>query len=330
MTVTRRALVTGANGFVGRWLCARLREDGTTVRAVLRAPCDGPWDEAVYGELGGMSPPSHWFERIDTIYHAAGIAHSAAQGTSSREVYWRVNVHGSVSLAEAAVAAGVGRLIYWSSVQAMGSPGEDCVNEDWPALPTEVYGASKREAEHALLAVAENTGLHVSILRPALVYGPGVKGNLLRMMEQIDRGKFPPLPETCNRRSMVHVDDLVEAAILIARQPAAKGRVYIVTDGQVYSTREIYDWFSCALKGRVPKWRVPKTVFLLAAKAGDLFQSVVGKSAPINTTVVEKLLGSACYNSRRISDELGFRPRWTFGEAVQAMVDAYRIADAAA
>ncbi|MEJ2645625.1 MAG: NAD-dependent epimerase/dehydratase family protein [Gammaproteobacteria bacterium] len=326
MNGTRCALVTGANGFVGRRLSEQLHDAGARVRALLRRPVAGPWDETIYGDLGDTCPASEWFNGVDTVYHAAGIAHSAAQATSSRDVYFRVNVEGSRELADAAAAAGVERFVYWSSVKAMGEPGEDCVDEDWPYPPQDVYGVSKREAETAVLSVGETTGMHVSVLRPALVYGPGVKGNLFRMMEQIDCGRFPPLPETGNRRSMVHVDDLVQAARLAASTPAARGRVYIVTDGEVYSTRRIYDALCRGLNGQVSGWAVPGVVLSALAKAGDLFELALRKAAPINSVVVGKLLGSACYDSRRIREELGFRPGWTFEEAVDAMVDAYRIA----
>lgn len=262
---------------------------------------------------------------IDAVFHLAGVAHAMPQGGGHEPPYRAVNVGGSRAVGEAAVAAGVRHLVYFSSVKAMGDPGDDCVDEGWAVLPEDPYGRSKREAERLWLGAGKETDLHVTVLRPALVYGPGVKGNLLGMLKAIDSGRFPPLPDTANRRSMVHVDDLVEAAWLAATSPPAAGKTYIVSDGQEYSTRAMYEWIMQALGRRVPAWSLPVWALRAGALVGDLLVRLSGRELPLNSGAVRRLLGSACYRSDKIQRELGWRPHRHFKEALPEMITVYRV-----
>ena len=116
-----------------------------------------------------------------------------------------------------------------------------CINESDQDEPEGIYGKSKREAEIKLLKIGKESGMHVSIIRPSLVYGPNVKGNLQLMLSGIKKGWFPPLPEIGNKRSMIHVDDLVRAILLVATDERANGEIFIATDSMPYSSREIYN-----------------------------------------------------------------------------------------
>ncbi|GAB6042981.1 SDR family oxidoreductase [Endothiovibrio diazotrophicus] len=310
------AVVTGATGFIGRCLCGRLRERGYRVRALLRRPpaaaeCP-PWDEWVCGRLGEGMLPAGMMEGADVVFHLAGIAHAFPRGSEFDDLYFSVNVEGSEAVATAAAAAGVRRLIYFSSIKAVAEPGARCVDEAWDAPPPEsdLYGRSKREAERRLMVIAAETAMEVCALRPTLVYGPGAKGNLERMRREIRRGRFPPLPETGNRRSMVHLEDLVEAAMLAARHPAAAGRTYIVSDGHDYSTRQLYEAMCLALGRTPPRWALPAWLLRLAGGVGEGVGRLAGRRMPIDAAAVERLLGSACFRNERIVRELGFSPRF--------------------
>ena len=144
-------------------------------------------------------------------------------------------------MAQKAVDNGVKFFVFVSSSKAGGNPiPGKCANEMDQTEPEGIYGKTKREAELRLLEIGRKSGMHVSIVRPALIYGPNMKGNLRLMLSSIKKGLFPPLPETGNRRSMIHVDDLVEAIILIAEDYRANGEIFIATDGEQYSSRDIY------------------------------------------------------------------------------------------
>jgi nucleoside-diphosphate-sugar epimerase len=173
----------------------------------------------------------------------------------------------------------------------------NCGSEIEQSEPIGAYGRTKREAEIKLLELGRISGMHVVIVRPSLVYGPGMKGNLKLMLKGIDKGWFPPLPNTENKRSMIHVDDLVKALIMVAVSDRTNGEIFIATDGRTYSSYEIYRTM-CELSGKsIPKWSVPRIVFDLASKINKRIQYKI-----------QKLLGDECYSSKKL-ESIGFRAK---------------------
>ena len=137
--------------------------------------------------------------------------------------------------------------------------------------------------------------MHVSILRPALIYGPNVKGNLHLMMQGIKKGWFPPLPEIGNRRSMIHVDDIVRALLFLANNKKSNGEVFIATDGRTYSSRNIYETMCRVLGKSTANWSVPRFLFNTIARLSGGFKYKI-----------DKLLGDECYSSKKLQS-LGFK-----------------------
>jgi nucleoside-diphosphate-sugar epimerase len=197
-----------------------------------------------------------------------------------------------------AVKSGVKRFVFISSVKAGGGLASGkCINESEQNEPEGVYGKSKREAELKLLKIGNESGMHVSIIRPSLVYGPKVKGNLQLMLAGIKKGWFPPLPEMGNRRSMIHVDDLVQAIFLVSEDKHSNGEIFIATDGAPYSSREIYNTMCSALDRSISKWSVPITLFDIASLV-----------SPRVKYKINKLLGDECYSSAKL-EALGFKAK---------------------
>lgn len=320
----KRYLVTGAAGFVGRALCRSLGAEGHRVRALLRRPEDGPWHEAVLADLAGDPLPESALLGVDGIYHLAGRAHAQDLTGESDAIYRSINVEGTRKLLDAARRAGNPALVYFSSVKAAADPGEACVDEDWDPAPTDAYGRTKREAEGLVLAAGSTGALHVCVLRPALVYGPGVKGNLARMLDAVCAGTFPPVPETGNRRSMVGLDDLIEAARLAMTDARARGRIYIVADGIDYSTRGILEAMCEACGRRPPHLALPLWILRAGAAAGDRVGALLHRRMPLDSSVLARLTGSACYRAERLRAELGWQPSQTLATALPGMVAARR------
>ncbi len=261
---------------------------------------------------------------VDGVFHLANVAHRRLRGRQA-DAYWRIDVDGTEALLQAAVKSGVGRFVYFSSVKAMGDPGEEAVDETWNLLPEDRDGLSKRAAEQRVLAAGEESGMHVCILRPTAVYGPGLdRGNLFRMLQALGRRRFPPIPEFGNRRSLVSLDDLVSAAWLAMDCPAANGRTYIVADGVEYSTRALYVAMCSALGIRVPSWCIPIGVLRLGAIVGDMLEYLSGCCMPFNSNAFLRLSGSACYRAERISVELGWQPEQNFFEVLPEIVSGLR------
>jgi nucleoside-diphosphate-sugar epimerase len=265
---------------------------------------------------------------VGTLFHIAGYAHAEDEASPAADaLHERVTVAGTRALLDAAVCAGVQRIVFVSSVKAMGEGGSQCLDENSEVEPASAYGRAKRDAERLVLEAGRRYSFHTCVLRLPLVYGAGVKGNLLRMMVAIDRGRFPPVPETGNKRSMMHVDDVVQAALLVADNSQAKGQVYIVTDDQAYSTRQIYSLMCAGLGKRVPRWSVPQAVLQTGAKLGDFIGRLRGRRFVFDSVALDKLLGSAWYSCEKIKRELGYRPTHTLTDSMGEMVAAYRSGD---
>lgn len=319
----KTVLVTGAGGYIGRALCDRLHAE-VRVRALLRRTVVGPWDEAFRTDLETDDPPASAFEDADTVFHLAARTHALSERSDEYPAYERLNVGGTKKILEASRRGGVRRVVYFSSVKAMGEGGAAELDETCPPRPTTAYGKTKLAAEELVLGgkyVPESV-----VLRLTLVYGPGSKGNLARMIEAIDRGFFPPVPAVTNRRSMVHVDDVVGAALTAAKTERAAGRVFVLSDGKFYSTREIYEWINEALGKSVPKWTVPIFALKALARTGDVIGRATGSRWKFDTDTYEKLFGSACYSSEAMRKTLGFEPKWDLKSALPQIVASLRAA----
>ncbi len=321
------ALVTGASGFIGKHLVLRLLKDGYAVRALVRDRTRVNWTgdtEVVEGDVQDLQAMKMATAGMMTVFHLAGRAHDLTELREDASLYGAVNVQGTKNVLEGAVAGGVKQFVFISSVKAMGEETGECVDETSKPAPVTEYGKSKLAAENLVFEYGKKNGIHVSCLRPPLVYGPGGKGNLYRMISAVERGIFPPLPTTGNRRSMVHVANLVEAAILAATHPASCGQCYIVTDEKPYSTRDLYDMICRGLERKIPRWHVPLIMLKALGRAGDMIGVITGKRFIFNSDALEKLIGSAWYSSEKISRELGYRPSVNFEGALPELIAWFR------
>lgn len=310
-------LVTGGSGFVGRQLCRVLHTYVTSLR-ILRRQADAVMPEAVPFDLSAANWQVNPCDGIDTVFHLAGKAHALAENQQDAAEYFQINTEGTRKLLAAAKQAGVKKFIYFSSVKAVGDSDTQPMDESVATVADTPYGQSKYAAEQLVLHGGYVP--HPVVIRPSMVYGATEKGNLPQMIKAIAKGVFPPLPEIHNRRSMVHVDDVVNAAILAAECPQAAGQIYIVTDGQAYSTRQLYDWIREAL-GKPPiDWSVPYPLLDVLAKSGDAIGALSRRRFPLDSDALQKLTGSAWYSSAKIERELGFRPQHTLRQALPDIV----------
>lgn len=319
----RHALVTGAAGFLGRPLCALLQSRGARVRAVDRLDAAGPWDELIRADLTDPGAFADLCDGVDAVFHLAAKTHAVGSDARDRADYELLNVDLTRRLLKRAVEAEVRAFLLTSSVKVLGEGGDVALDDAAEPAPDSLYGETKLQAERLVHEAGREHGLHTVVLRMPLIYGPGVKGNLESMIRAIDRGRFPPLPDTGNRRSLVDVRDVAEALVLAAGHEAARGQTYLVTDGHPYSTFEMAALIRRALGRAQPRLTVPDGLFRLAASTGDLLGRL-HLPAPFDSTVYHKLLGSACYDSRRIGNELGFVPKWRLETALPEMVERLR------
>ena len=291
-------LVTGSTGFIGSRLLGLLNTIECDIRLLARFQVNNY--ETILCNLGQDRIPNHTLESIDTVFHLAGFAHDVQGHSKVEGLYRAINVESTVELARLAVRNGVKKFIFISSVKAGALPlyGE-CANEEYRGESDGIYGKTKQEAELELLKIGKESGMCVSIVRPSLVYGPNVKGNLQLMLSGVKKGWFPPLPETNNKKSMIHVDDLVQAILLISKDQRANGEIFIATDGIAYSSRDIYDSMCNVLGKSNPKWSVPK-----------IFFDILSLLSPRIKYKIKKLFGNEYYSSAKL-EKLGFKAKKT-------------------
>lgn len=315
-----KCLVTGQTGFIGRALCEALTSAGHDVIGLLRRadPSPGAMPHLSH-DLRQPLPDALSLRGIDTVFHAAGVAHRRAPAAC----HIAVNERASVALAQRAVRDGVGRFVFLSSVKAMGSAGVPV-----PPAATEGeatvggYAVSKRRAEMALMQLAGDSGLEVVVLRPALVYGAGVGGNLATLLSWVRRG-LPLVPEA-GARSMVSRDDLVRLLVALAGTTVhglpRDGALWNVTDGEAYSTRRLMLALSQAMQRPAPELVIPSAGWRLLGACIDL-----QRRAPIGTTAAA-LLDSELYDSQAVCAATGWQPRQCFEDVAPAIVRAAGVA----
>ena len=292
-------LVTGASGFVGQALVQQLARNNIPVRSAFRAS-DGVSGSSI--AVGDIGPDTHWapaLEGCDRVVHLAARVHVMNdKAIDQLTEFRRINVDGTLNLALQAAAAGVRRFVYLSSVKVNGegtSPGRAFTEADAPN-PQDAYGQSKHEAEQGLRQLSADTGMEVVVIRPPLVYGPGVKANFAALMRAVQRGWPLPLGAVHNQRSLVALSNLVDFIVTCITHPQAANQTFLVSDGQDLSTTELVRGMARA--AGVPARLLPVPVWALQAGA-----SLLGKD-----DAVQRLCGNLQVDISKARSLLGWVP----------------------
>lgn len=309
--MTQRIALTGATGFVGKCLLVKLHCAG--IRAVELGRTASTPDAEFYciESLGPEADYGNALVGCDSVVHLAARVHVMHDDADDPLTAFQVvNLHGTVNLARQAAAAGVQRFVYVSSIKVNGECTMDkpFTESDVPS-PLDPYGVSKWQAEQALQQVGRETGMEIVIVRPPLVYGPGVKANFHSLLKLVSRSMPLPLGSIHNRRSMIFVENLVDALVLCATHPAAAGQTYLVSDGEDISTPQLVRVIASAM-------RRPDRVFPFPLALIRLAAVMLGRSSAL-----DRLTQSLAVDSSKIRRELDWRPPYSMQQGLQITAD---------
>lgn len=302
-------LVTGANGFVGSAVRRGALAAGQAVRGAVRTPGSIGRDEVAVGAMDGHTDWADALRGCRAVVHTAARVHVMNESSADPlSEFRRVNVEGTLNLARQAAEAGVQRFVFVSSIKVNGEGTEagHAYAASSPPAPQDAYGISKSEAEQGLHRIASDTGLEVVVVRPPLVYGPGVKANFRSLMLAVARGVPLPLGSVVgNRRSLVALDNLADLLLTCAKHPAAAGHTFLVSDGEDLSTADLLRRMGQALNR--PARLLPCSPSLLQMGA-----RLVGKAA-----IAQRLLGNLQVDISHTRATLGWTPPITVDEGLR-------------
>ncbi len=321
--MNERVLVTGANGFVGKYVCRKLIASGFSPIAGLRdlktwpelqQAIPGLNEISLLGDVDTNPKLQSSLSGASVVVHLAARVHVMKESTSDPLLaFTKVNMNGTKSIALAAVAAGVRRLIFVSTVKVHGeSTSGNPLCEDTPSNPGDPYAVSKWEGEEALRAIGVETGLEIVIVRPPLVYGPEVRGNFLRLIKLVDLALPLPWPKAANCRSMIGVENLADFLVRCVDHPKAAGQSFLVKDSEDISTRELMSRLARFLSRPLRLFPAPEPLVRFAAK-------LVSKQ-----DVVSRLLDSLVIDSGRAQRLLDWVPPVSLDEGLAATTRWYR------
>lgn len=312
-----KVLVTGASGFIGRALCGRLRDDGYRVIAGVRrsdAVVSPGVEMVTTGEIDGTTEWLPVLAGVGVVVHLAARVHVLRDGVADPLAqYRRVNVEGVRRLAEQAVEAGVQRLVFVSTIKVNGedTDGRGPFTENDAAAPTDPYAISKWEAEQVLHSVARCSALEVVVLRPPLVYGPGVGANFERLMRMVSKRLPLPLASARNRRSLLYIYNFVDAIVRCMQHPAAAGGTFLVSDPVALSSAELVAQLSRGMGLRSNMLAIPPPLIRMVAH-------LLGRAEEYR-----RLFGSLEVDSRCLCETLNWSAPYATDYAIEATARHY-------
>jgi UDP-glucose 4-epimerase len=322
------ALVTGGNSFIGIHLVNELIRRNVNIVVYVRSIKTIPDEwigkvKVIEGDLIDNNSILNIGDKFDVVFHLAAYVHKIPKSDDEKKYVFAVNVEGTKNLLES-LSDSVGNIVFFSSVSVYGNDMGRNLDEITSTNPTTLYGKTKLSAEQLVIDYGNRHKFKTTILRLPLVYGPGNKGNIYNMIEAIDHRRFVMMGRGRNKRSMVYVGNVVDAAMAVLNKEISDGKVYLITDGIDYTVRDLYRLISKGL-GRNPlPFYIPMGIAKMLAIAGDIGNKITRKPLPFSSEVLGKLADSLTFSSGRIHDDIGFKPKYSFYNTIDETIRWYK------
>jgi len=310
-------LITGCNGFIGRALSKRCIAEGRVVKGTIRSALKSAFlprgvAPVIVQDFG---PHTDWSEALhgvtDVVHLAARVHQLHDSSRKSRDDYFRINIAGTARLARAATDNGVKRMVFLSTIKVHGEGGQKAYSETDGTAPQDPYAVSKQEAENVLREVARRSSLEIVTLRPPLVYGPEVGANFLRLIQLVESRIPLPFSSVSNRRSLIFLNNIVDAILACLREAKAAGQTYLVADAETPSTPQLISQIADFLGVAPMMFAFPPALLGIAG-------SLLGKRKE-----GDRLLGSLTADTSKIRREIGWHPETSQSAGLHETIEWY-------
>lgn len=320
-------LVTGGNGFIGRHLINELIRINANITVLVRSIATVPkeWTgrvEIIEGDITNIKSILNIGNNFDTVFHLAAYIHNIPKSSAEIEYVYEVNVEGTKNLL-GSMSNSIKQIVFFSSVSVYGKYAGNNVDECTEANPVTPYGQSKLEAESIIKRWGQEKHVNTIFLRLPLVYGYGNKGNFDKLIRAIKRNFFIIIGDGSNKRSMVYVGNVVDAALAVVHRGKAGCNVYIVTDGVDYSVKDMYKLIAKGLGKKQVLIHIPIGIAKIFAIIGDIGSKMIKSPLPFDSDILRKLSSSLTFSSRRLREDIGFMPKYNLYNTIDKSIELY-------
>jgi len=308
-------LITGATGTVGPFVVKAFHVAGYSIRTLsIDSPPVGIWPVDIETRIGDVSDASvvkPAMDGVESVIHLAALLHIVNPTPAQKEKYERINVGGTATVIDAAIQAGVRRAVLFSTIAVYGQSDGRILTEDSPPHPDTFYARTKRDAEEIVLEAKRADGGRLgTVLRLGAVYGPRVKGNYQRLVHSLERGRFVPVGNGDNRRTLVYVKDVARAAVVAASHDAAAGKIFNVSNGRFHTMNDIIGTICNALGRRPPRFSLPVGPTCRLVGFVETGCRSIGLKSPVTQGMIDKYTEDIAVSGGLIQKELGFAPQY--------------------
>jgi len=323
-------LVTGATGAVGPRVVEELCHSGCRIRTLSLDPLPkGLWPDSVEVRIGDVTNTydvQAAMEGIESVIHLAALLHIVNPPPSLCGMYERVNVGGTATVVNAAVEAGARRVVFFSTIAVYGDSEGRILTEDSPPHPETFYAQTKHTAEQIVLNARRSDGQPLgTVLRIGAAYGARIKGNYQKLLQALAKGRFIPLGNGKNRRTLIYHKDIVKAVVLVMSHPLAPGQIYNLSDGHFHTMNEIIETMCGALERPVPRFALPSGTVRFAAGILEDSAKILGLKSPIVRATIDKYTEDIAVDSSRIQSQLGFVPQYDLDHGWRETIEHMRL-----